>query len=394
MIGLCLAFETQNNYGTQLQAYATIKAVKKLGYECEIIVYHKQYKPVDYFLGLKRLFQDGSLKSTLKLRKKKKLLRGNSLFATGYSERKECVYNFKRTYLFPYSRTYTGFDALCKGAENYSTIMSGSDQVWLPQGYASKFYTMMFVPNNIPKISYASSFGVSDIPNYHRKEAREFLNRLDFISVREVRGKELVEKYSSNKATVVVDPTLLINSNEWEKLCVDICKEPYIFCYFLGTQKECREQAKKLSEYTGLKIIVLKHLDEYIPEDESFGDEAPYNVGPEKFISYIKNATYVLTDSFHGTVFSTLFEKQFMTFYRFKTNDKMSKNSRIDSLLGQLGLMERIYKEGDILEIIDKSIDYGLVQKKLSIMRNESQNFLKSSLERCQELYDNKNRSL
>lgn len=392
MIGLCLAFETQNNYGTQLQAYATVKAIEALGYEVGIIIYHKEYGVKDYIKGIKRLFLDDSIKQCIKKYKKGKLLKGDTSFAKNYNIRREKVRKFKEKYFFPKSKTYTGYEELCKGANNYSTILSGSDQVWLPAGYASKFYTMMFVPDNIPKMSYASSFGVSDIPSYHRKEAYEFLNRLEYISVREIKGKELVKKYSGCDAMVVVDPTMLISKRDWESMCVELNEQKYIFCYFLGTSRESRMQAEILKKKTGLKIVVLKHLDEYIPEDESFGDYSPYNIGPEEFISYIKNAEYVLTDSFHGTVFSIIFQKQFMTFYRFKNNDRMSKNSRIDSLLEQLNIMSRIYKNGDIVEQIKRPIEYSDIDNKLIHLRNTSRKFLEESLGRCQKKYVSQNK--
>ena len=310
MIGLCLAFEQENNYGTQLQAFATIEAVKQLGYEYEIIIYHKQYSTIQKIEQIKRLFYDGTFINMLHGMKRSKLVDQDTPFGRGYRERRKYVKMFKDKYFFPYATIYTGYNELVGGVQKYTTVLVGSDQVWLPAGYASKFYNLMFVPDEIAKVSYASSFGVSNIPSYHLKEAKYFLNRMNYISVREIRGKEIVESISDNKAKVVVDPTMLIDRAIWEKMCVPICeKNGYIFCYFLGKRREGREQAIKLKKETGLKIIVLKHLDGYIEEDDSFGDEAPFDVGPEKFISYIKNATYVLTDSFHGTVFSILFNK-------------------------------------------------------------------------------------
>lgn len=387
MIGLCLAFEQQNNYGTQLQCYATLKAIQDLGYPCEIIIYHKKYGLLDYPKEIIRLFQDDAFKGYLNARNRRKLVNQDTPFGRGYRLRRSVVKQFKEKYLFPNAITYTGFDALHNGSRKYSTVMSGSDQVWLPAGYASKFYTLMFAANGVARMSYASSFGVSSIPSYHQKEAKDFLDRMDYISVREVKGKELVEQYSNKKAKVVVDPTMLVDPAVWGEMAVPI-NEPdgYIFCYFLGKRREGREQAEKLKDITRLKIIVLKHLDGYIPEDDDFGDECPYDVGPEKFISYIKNATYVLTDSFHGTVFSILFKKQFVTFYRNEPSETVSKNSRIDSLLGQLGLMDRLfYKSGEIGDKAVAGIEYTTVYDKLSQMRRDSMKFLTDSLEACEK---------
>lgn len=390
MIGLCIAFEKQNNYGTQLQSYATIEAVKNLGYDCEIIIYHRKGGIIENLCQIKRLFHDEAIKGYISSKKRAKLVKKDTEFGNGYRLRREYVKAFKEKYFFPFSKTYTGYKELCKGSRNYSTVLVGSDQVWLPSGYASKFYNLMFVPDDIPKISYASSFGVSSISRYHQKEAKVFLDRIDYISVREIKGKELVETYSNNQAKVAVDPTMLIDSCIWHNMCVPIKETGYIFCYFLGKRREGREQAQKLKECTGLKIVVLKHLDEYIPEDDKFGDEWPYDVGPEKFISYIKNATYVLTDSFHGTVFSILFKKKFMTFYRNEATEKLSKNSRIDSLLGQLNLMQRLYKKGNILQLVSADINYDEVHEILNKLRKDSIDYLSNSLKACENNDKNK----
>lgn len=385
MIGLCLAFEQENNYGTQLQAFATVEAVKELGFDFEIIIYHKNYSLFQKMKQINRLFHDGMFCNMLHGIKRSKLVNQDTPFGRGYRER--CVYvkRFKDKYLLPYSTVYNGYEELVDGVRKYTTVLVGSDQVWLPAGYASQFYNLMFVPDDISKVSYASSFGVSSIPVYHLKEAKEFLDRMDYISVRELKGKEIVESVSDNKATVVVDPTMLIDRTIWEKMCVPIDgNRDYIFCYFLGIRREGREQAIDLQKKTGLKIVVLKHLDGYIAEDDDFGDECPYNVGPEKFISFIKNAAFVLTDSFHGTVFSILFQKRFITFYRNNQSDSLSKNSRIDSLLGQLGIKDRLYSGEEIYKKINEEIDYTAVQEKLELLRNESKEFLRFALFACE----------
>ncbi len=388
MIGLCLAFEQQNNYGTQLQAYATLQTIRDMGYSCEIIIYHKNYSVLDYPKQFMRLFKDDSFRSFIQDKKKQRLIQENSEFGKGYRTRRRFVKEFKDKYLFPYSVVYTGYEELQSASGKYSTVLSGSDQVWLPSGYASKFYTLMFARENVARVSYASSFGVSTIPLYHQKEAKEFLNQMDYISVREVKGKELVERYSNKKAKVVVDPTMLIDMETWTNMCVPIDESNgYIFCYFLGNRREGRNQAEKLKNETGLKIIVLKHLDGYIPEDDDFGDEWPYDVGPEKFISFIKNATYVLTDSFHGTVFSILFRKQFVSFYRNEPSEALSKNSRIDSLLGQLGIMNRLFfGDGNITQIADAVINYDKVHSKLDDLKEDSLKFLSDALKACERL--------
>ncbi len=122
-------------------------------------------------------------------------------------------------------------------------------------------------------------------------------------------------------------------------------------------------------------------MDEYVPEDENFGDEAPYNVGPNDFVKYISKATYVCTDSFHCSVFSIIFHRKFMTFYRFANNSKTGRNSRIDSLFNVLGVNKNhIYKKGSILNGIEDSINWSEVDINLCKLRQESIDFLDNAL--------------
>lgn len=165
-----------------------------------------------------------------------------------------------------------------KGSLNYAAVVVGSDQVWTPMSLPNKFFNLLFVSDSVRKVAYASSFGVSEIPSFQRKATGAYLDRFYKIGVREQRGKEIVEELSHQKATVVADPTMLLSREEWEQEIADAhttTEELYIFCYFLGTNQEARKAAKELKEKTGYKIITIRHMDEYVPEDELFGDEAP-----------------------------------------------------------------------------------------------------------------------
>ena len=135
----------------------------------------------------------------------------------------------------------------------------------------------------------------------------------------------------------------------------------------------------RLAEQIGLKIMIMRHMDEYVPIEESMGDYAPYDVNACDFIKLMDNAEYVVTDSFHGTVFSILLHKKFTTFYRVKPTSGISTHSRIDSLLDLFGLSARKYN-GDISNIIDE-IDFSKVDQIRDRFRKESINFLKESLQ-------------
>lgn len=232
------------------------------------------------------------------------------------------------------------------------------------------------------KVAYASSFGVQDIPNFQKKATGAYLDRFYKIGVREQRGKEIVDSLSHQIAQVVADPTLLLSRNEWEHEIVSSVindKEPYIFCYLISENEDARAKATDLAKSKGLKIICIRHLEKYRAIDEAYGDEAPYDVGPNEFVKYIRNAEYVVTDSFHCTVFSHIFHKKFLTFYR-SISGKNARNSRIDSLMAVLGSnIERLYTVGG-LDGIDSIVDWDNVDLNLSNLREQSIDFLKEAL--------------
>ena len=155
-------------------------------------------------------------------------------------------------------------------------------------------------------------------------------------------------------------------------------KEKYIFCYFLGTNEEHRKKAIELKEKTGYKIVTIPFLDNYVKEDKNFGDIQLFDVDTKDVINYIRNSEYVLTDSFHGTIFSILNEKKFITFNRFNSERKNSRNTRIDSLFELLELKDRRY-DGNIFNI-ERKIDYKTLDMKLEKLRSESKQFLEEAL--------------
>lgn len=381
-IGCVIAYRKgHTNYGTSLVGYALIKKLQALGYNVEVINYVKQLSFAEKVAWMVNALRCDGGKIVMERFKSKKDLKNIPEYAANIKVRTDAVEAYKERKFIPLFKDYRGYAALHEGSKNYDAVVVGSDQVWTPLSLPTKFFNLLFVDDNVRKVAYASSFGVSVIPSFQRKATGAFLDRFYRIGVREVKGKEIVDNLSHQKAEVVTDPTMLLSPEEWiEEIKDSKVKdtEPYIFCYFLGTNMEAREAANKLKAETGYKIVTLRHMDEYVPSDEEFGDEAPYGVDPNDFLRYISGAAYVLTDSFHCSAFSIQFKRKFMTFYRFKSSSKGSRNSRIDSLLGTFGLQDRLY-QGDILKVMD-DIDYNTVHKKLKAYREKSIDFLKESL--------------
>ncbi len=277
------------------------------------------------------------------------------------------------------SPVFIGYDNLCKGANRYSAVITGSDQLWSPAGLPTNFYNLMFVPDSIRKISIASSFGVKNIPWYQVSRTRNFLNRIEFISMRENRGSEIVKELTGREVPTILDPVFIFDEKEWAELIPinEEYNEPYIFAYFLGATPNHREAVKAVAKKLGCKIVTLRHLDQYVEMDECFGDYAPYDVDPAKFLNLLRGAKYVCTDSFHGSVFSIIHHKPFVTFNRYDENSKHSKNSRIDTLCSNLGLEDRRFASTDKLySQLIAEINYKCVDEKLSILKSRTNIYL------------------
>lgn len=383
-VGLCICWEV-SNFGSTLQAFATTFTLGKIGIDFEIIRYKKRKS---FFIkSLPRLLN----KYLLEDKRKFLISKINLLFRPNYKEycRKwaDNFQSFRKEKFVPYlSKIYDGYENLKIGSLNYRMVVVGSDQLWSPSGLPTNFYNLMFVAKEIPKISYASSFGCPSIPWYQEKRTKIFLNRFSAISVRENTGAKIVKKLIDRDVPVVVDPTLLLTKEEWLRQIPDefLIEKPYIFAYFLGMNKDHRKIVAEFGKKINMPIVTIHHCDHYNKADLGFGDIVRDDIGPEKFVNLIRHADYVCTDSFHGSVFSLLHHKQFITFNRYNANVLVSKNTRIDSLFQNLGLEKRRYN-GTLFNEISQSIDYNSVDMKLNKWRKSSFDYLKlafSSLER------------
>ena len=374
----------KNNYGSMLQAYATKKILDNNNIPNETINIDNN---IDFKKGKRKyyasqLFNFKFIKSKfgmIKLKLDKKMVKD---LGKNISIRDSKYKEFRKE--FNLSISCPDYKSLSEMADaKYSDVIVGSDQLWLPVNVVSDYYTLNWVPDNINKISYATSFGISKIPDKYTDEYKKFLSRINYLSVREESGKKICDEYGIS-SKVVCDPTILLTKEEWEQEAVQerIIPDKYILCYFLGSNIEHRKFAEKLKEKTGYKIVSLNHADEYVKYSDTFADITPYDIGPREWINLIKNAEYVCTDSFHGTVFSLLFNKTFFDFRRYSESNKMSTNSRIDSLLDLAGVDKNRILTGneDVDTVIKYKINYSKVNKNIDKIRQESKKWLLSSI--------------
>jgi hypothetical protein len=384
----------QPNYGSQLQAYATQLVFDKMGVPNETIRIDglkKEINRAKYWYFLKHIFDIHTVRDKFgffQYAVARKIKRNT--FKQQADERLKMFKCFSQE-MFHISQSFSSKKELGEKTGNYAGFIVGSDQLWLPSNIEADYYTLNFVPDNIPKIALATSFGVAKMPSAQKEKATTFLNRLNHISVREISGQKIVKELTNRDVPVVCDPTLLFTAQEWSKIQMPerIINEKYLFCYFLGNNPEHRNFAKKLKAKTNLKIVQLQHLDKYIKNDCQFPDHAPYNVSPAEFISLIRDAEYVLTDSFHCTIFSLLYKKRFFSFKRYHKDSAVSTNSRLYSLLSLLHLESFLLSGNEAAEsCLDRHVNYDEVHAVIAKLRNATIDYLKDALNKSGIEYD------
>ena len=380
----------KKNYGSMLQAYATQKVLDNEKIDNVTINVENN---IDFKNGKRKFYKSQIfnflfIKSKLGMIKLKINKKINKNLRTNSHIRDSEFEKFKKN--FNLTKPFNTYLEMTSESKNFSSVIVGSDQLWLPVNVVADYYTLNWVPNEVNKISYATSFGISVIPDKYKEKYNNFLRRINHISVREKNGCKLVEEISERKAELVCDPTLLLDKNEWMEIQEEKPKIEgnYIFCYFLGKNIEHRKFVERLKEKTGYKIVSLNNCDEYVKYSDKFADEIPYDIGPGEFINLIRNAKYVCTDSFHGTVFSLINNIDFFTFERFSNkNSKISTNSRIYSLLDLVNLKNRLLKGNEnIDEVIKSKIDFENVNKILNDLRKSSKKFLLEALSNSIEI--------
>lgn len=329
-IGIFTYFQT--NYGAVLQAYALQKYLQNQpGTEVEII----DFTTPEHLEGHK-VCKRQSLK--------------NPVVAIAYyfftlihyrqlKRRVTRTRDFKNKY-FHFTRRFSSMKEALKNHPIEDIYITGSDQVFNPNGKYVPLYYLGFDKGNGKKVAYAPSFGISEFNDDITQKIKEYIQDFDFLSCRELTGADYLSSITGHDVPVVVDPVLLHNADEWGKVAVTPrYKKDYIFIYDLNGADNLIKIAKDIQRNTGLPIVCLTSKREKIyPVNKQ-----TYDAGPAEFVGWIKNASYVVTDSFHGTVFSLIFRKEFFTFIAVERT-----SSRIRCLLDKVGRGDRIIKKDEL----------------------------------------------
>lgn len=355
------------NHGATLQAFALMKYLQHQGHDTEII----NYKP-DYLSGHYKLLSINHPAWNTNLIKKAIYLilkfPGRLL-----SFRRKIVFDiFTRKYLKLTPGKYNCNEQLKENPPEADVYICGSDQIWnclFPNGKDPAFYLDFVTSPQKKKVSYAASFATTDIPDEYRQSTKERIDSLNKISVRESSGIKVLESLGINRAIQVVDPVFLLDKDEWASLDTYKAREDYLLVYDFDKSELLQKAAIIIAKEKKLKIYSLNDYK------CTYADKCFPFAGPEMFVSLIKNAKFVISNSFHGTAFSIIFEKNF---YVINRSEKI--NTRMADLLRSLGLEERLVTiEKDIPEII-ADIDYSLIDQKMKKSIIESKQFLNNSI--------------
>lgn len=262
-------------------------------------------------------------------------------------------------------------DKLCK---YYDFVCLGSDQVWNTDWYESnplrKKACLLSFFNREQKVCFAPSFGISEIGEEWKDWFSKNIKDIPYLSVRESDGAQIIEKLTGKTAEVLIDPTLMLDAKEWmklEKMPLHIdCEKNYVFTYFLGEITErAQKQLDEIKMEYGCNVINIHEI-----MHDSF-----MNIGPSEFLYLVHHAFLIMTDSFHASVFSFIFEKPFLLFARSDTENRMM--SRMNTLINTFGLKRKYVDSGLGNELLEHDYSYGF--NKLLEERKKVNNFLEKA---------------
>ena len=354
------------NYGSFLQAYATQEVIKRLGYEVETINYFPERMRIKGMLkNIKN--KNSILKKSLVIRTAVRIILIPSYIKRFNSFNRFIFQNIRMT-----SKIYHTNEELKEDIPIADIYVTGSDQVWNSgwNGGIDKALFLDFTKDNAKCISYAASFGKKELEEWEKDETRKLLKKYEKLSTRETTGVDILADLGI-ESTNVLDPTLLLNSDEWKNVASNKYNgKKYILVYNLNRNRKIDEYAKKISKE---KKIPVYYITYSLHEFYKYG-KMKCCIKAEDFLSLLANATYVITDSFHATAYSINFNRDFMIVFPEKYS------TRVESILKITGLENRIVRNINDISLADKKIDFERSNDILEIERKKSIEWLKESL--------------
>lgn len=310
-----ITFHRAINYGAVLQTYALQKYLNVHGYSAEVIDYRCEHMENFYKI------------LSIKNKSIKQIIRGILNFGFAY-KKKSRFYKFLNRNVKISTKVYEKANII-EANMQYDKFITGSDQVF---NYAcsqfDKNYFLDFVQDSRKKFSYAASFGMKSVPKQYLPEYKNLLSTFSELSIRETAGQNIVKELLGKQTELSIDPVFLLNKLEWEQLAKKPKINHYILIYKLNTSNLIFDFARKLSKMTGAKIVALNF--DLVDQLKTPDIKGIYAASVEEFLGYFKYADYVVTNSFHGTAFSVIFNKNF---YVEALQKDFKPNDRVESLL-------------------------------------------------------------
>lgn len=349
------------NVGASLQAYALVHYLRQLGHEVEIIDYKPDYLSQHYSLtNVANPEYDKPV-----LREVYLLMKFPGRIRNKFSKRKKEYDEFTTVFLPTTERRYISNDDLKQRLPEADVYFAGSDQIWntlFKNGKDPAFY-LDFVQKKGVKASYAASFATEDIAEEWKETVRQWLSDLDFISVREQSGVNIIRKLGIDNAEQVLDPVFLLDVDAWTKLEKSVVtEEAYILVYDFDSNERVKTFVKNIAKVNEWKIYSILPCN--------YADKCWDQEGPRAFLNLIHNAQFIVSNSFHATAFSLIFQKQFAVFER---DEKI--NTRMQDLLKLVGQECRLLRDTNC-DIANEKIDYELVLEKLNYKIKESKDYI------------------
>lgn len=359
------------NYGASLQAYALQQYLTELGHEVQIIDYFPDYMDVNYRIrwnkyvipevsSLYKIRYIPGIKALYRIKRSVQKM----VFILEKNGRRKAFDRFKMQYLNLTSERYRNIEDLCRAKLNADVFIAGSDQIWNPLFNNGRDPSFFLQFGEGRKISYAASFGVSSLSSTDCVNMKRWLSSFCKISVREKTGLKLLEELGIRGSVQVPDPVFLLTKESWRGLASSkFGNEKFVLVYNLGPlMRDIKDCAQQLSQQHGMKIVAVEEL-----ANISYADMRITDAGPCEFIELFTKASYVVTNSFHATSFSILFNIPFFSYI------KNATSSRITDLLKSCGLEARLNSKD-----LNTDIDWYEVNAKVAAFKGIGIRFLDS----------------
>lgn len=378
-VAILTKFYKNYNYGGMLQGYALHRVIEEMGKSCNIVSYDVAQNPNPVYSNLLQQFKQYGASAAVNKVVEKAVGKLKFFIRNPLRQRKELFNDFMKDVDADTELYADAF--LDKLNDEYTVFVSGSDQIWNPNAVRN-LYLQKFVAENKRKVAYAASMGRNVLSEYEADKLIPFIKRFDFIGVREKTAKRILENYSIDNINIVIDPTLLLSASQWDTIAAPrAVKQKYALFYFFSDSFAIRRELENFCKEKNLIPVIIP----YAKQEFNFGDGRGKcirlnHVGPREFISAIKYADYVFTDSFHGAVFSIIHHKQFVVFERNKAGH-VSMNSRLYDLLDLFDLSDRLVGLDKIKDVWNmKDIDYIALDIILNELKCQSLEYLRNAL--------------